>query len=162
MPDSSTEETITRTPSRSSSNAEMPTDADFEKPTRFAAGFWDRDPETTKHRKIYLKVVTGGSFVTILVIFAVLSIYWGSLWKVNLNIHHLNGWIVDFDDGRIGQAVREGLLNITGPLEQITWSVVNASQFANGPNDVADAVVKERCWVAVTSACCPLGSHIGI
>ena len=46
--------------------------------------------------------------------------------------------------------MREGLLNVTGPPEQLTWQVIDASQFS-GPEDLVDAVVKERCWVAVTS-----------
>lgn len=60
----------------------------------FQAGFWDKDPETTKHRTIYLKISIMGVMFTILAIFAYLSIYWGSLWSVETHLHGLNGWIV--------------------------------------------------------------------
>ena len=39
-------------------------------------------------------MIIPGCFAVICVIFAVLGIYWGSLWKVNEKIHNLNGWIV--------------------------------------------------------------------
>jgi len=43
-------------------------------------------------RAIYLKMVLGGTFMTILLIFCVFSIYWGSVWKIPT--HNLPGWVV--------------------------------------------------------------------
>ena len=60
----------------------------------FQAGFWDKDPETTLHRTTYLRIVGLGCFLTILAIFAYLSIFWGSLWQVQIYVHRMNGWIV--------------------------------------------------------------------
>ena len=51
----------------------------------------------------------------------------------------------------MGQTVTETLLNITGPKDQITWSRIDASNFPNGPSDLTEAIVNERCWVAVSS-----------
>ena len=42
-------------------------------------------------------------------------------------------------------------MNATGGKEQISWSVSDASQYPNGPQDVGDAIVKERAWIAVAS-----------
>lgn len=63
-------------------------------PEKFKAGFFDKDPYTTEQRKIYLKIMAMGSFLTILVVFCVLSIYWGSLWQATSKISKMNAWIV--------------------------------------------------------------------
>lgn len=63
-------------------------------PEKFKAGFFDKDPYTTQQRKIYLKIMAMGSFLTIMVVFCVLSIYWGSLWQATSKISKMHGWIV--------------------------------------------------------------------
>ena len=63
-------------------------------PEKFKAGFFDKDPYTTEQRKIYLKIMAMGSFLTILVVFCVLSIYWGSLWQATSKISKMKGWVV--------------------------------------------------------------------
>lgn len=63
-------------------------------PPLFQAGFWDKDPETTRHRNNYFKIVIMGCFLVIIVIFGYLSIYWGSLWAVNKTVHNMNAWVV--------------------------------------------------------------------
>jgi len=55
----------------------------------------------------------------------------------------------DFDNSHIGQTVIEGLVPARGT---ITWTVVPAANFPDGVADLANAVVEERCWVAVASA----------
>jgi len=87
---------------------------------KFKAGFFDKDPYTSQQRKIYLKIIALGSFLTILVVFCVLSIYWGSLWQATSKVRNMNGWIVDFDGGVMGEIVRDTLLNATGPPEVLT------------------------------------------
>lgn len=52
--------------------------------------FWDKEAATA--RKIYLKILIGGSFITIITIFAVMSIFWGALWKAPER--NLQGWVV--------------------------------------------------------------------
>lgn len=63
-------------------------------PPRFGAGFWDKDASTTKARQLYFKVLFMGNLLTIIVIFSVLPIYWGALWKLNDHIHNLHGFVV--------------------------------------------------------------------
>ncbi|CAA7263443.1 unnamed protein product [Cyclocybe aegerita] len=114
-----------------------------EKPWRFS----DKTMEVAAARSIYLKIFMGGAFMTILTIFAVFSIFWGSLWKIPA--HNLHGWVVDFDEGTIGQGVAQALASQPAG-SRITWTVVPASQFLNGPSEVGRDVLEEHTWVAVT------------
>lgn len=59
----------------------------------------------------------------------------------------------DFDGGTIGQTFTQVILNNTGAHDQISWQVIDSAQFVNGPSDLEDIVVDERCWVVVSSAC---------
>ena len=54
--------------------------------------FFDKSPEGSQARKTYLTVFLGGTFMVILMIFTILPIYWGSLWKIPTR--NLNGWVV--------------------------------------------------------------------
>lgn len=49
----------------------------------------------------------------------------------------------------MGQVVQAAAMNATGPQDRISWSIIPASSFNNGPLDVAQAVVNEKCWVAI-------------
>jgi len=55
-------------------------------------GFSSRAPQVVQAKKEYFKMFIGGTFVTILLIFCVFSIFWGSLWK--LPVGKLHGVIV--------------------------------------------------------------------
>jgi hypothetical protein len=52
--------------------------------------FWDK--ELAVSRKIYLRILFGGSFAVVIAIFAVFSIFWGALWKSPVG--NLSGWVV--------------------------------------------------------------------
>ncbi|EIN11825.1 hypothetical protein PUNSTDRAFT_99099 [Punctularia strigosozonata HHB-11173 SS5] len=115
----------------------------------FSSRFFDKNPESTVKRKLYLTVVGGGTFTLILLVFCVMSIYWGALWKIRNGVHNLNGWIIDFDGGDVGKAVTEGFLSATGEKTQISWHTVPADHFPGGLTDVAARVFDERAWTAV-------------
>ncbi|KAF8468647.1 hypothetical protein JB92DRAFT_2823515 [Gautieria morchelliformis] len=121
--------------------------ADSQQP--FSASFWSRDGHTASVRKKYLTTLARGTLLTAIAILAILSIYWGALWKVGDGIHNLNGWIVDFDGGAIGHVVRSVAVDMTGPKDAISWSVIPSSGFVSGPSDVVQAVLDEKCWVAI-------------
>ena len=55
-------------------------------------GFNDRSKEGTVARATYLKTFIGGASMTVVLIFAVFSIFWGALWKIPA--HNLPGWII--------------------------------------------------------------------
>ncbi|EJD03137.1 uncharacterized protein FOMMEDRAFT_108265 [Fomitiporia mediterranea MF3/22] len=119
-------------------------------PPPFRASFWSSDPITAGKRKMYFRAVGGGTFLMIIVIFAVLSIFWASLYNVSAYIHKLEGWIVDFDGGPIGQTVIQAFRNNTGMPEQMSWRVVDASLFPGYLSDIEEAVVQEKVWVVVS------------
>lgn len=133
----------------------------------FSNGFFDDDPITSKARAEYFKVIIPGTLFITAIIWTVLAIYWGALWKTPELIHHLNGWVVvralpflsasiadscvkDFDGGELGSSVSQYLAAIHDK-EAVTWHVKSAALFPNGPIDLAHAVVEEQCWVAVAS-----------
>jgi hypothetical protein len=61
-------------------------------PPPFTAQFLDKSPEASAARAIYLKMLFAGVGALAVVIFAIFSIYWGSVWSTP---HHtLPGWIV--------------------------------------------------------------------
>ena len=54
----------------------------------------------------------------------------------------------DFDGDRIGQAVTQSVVAVSS-RKLVTWEVLPASKFPNGPTDLANAVVDEQCWAAI-------------
>ena len=61
----------------------------------FSHRFLDKDPETSKARSLYLRVV-GGTILLALtyVIWGVLSIYWASVFTLYSHAHNLHGWVI--------------------------------------------------------------------
>ncbi|KAF5385868.1 hypothetical protein D9615_002554 [Tricholomella constricta] len=112
----------------------------------FSSHFLDRSEAATQARRIYTKILIQRTCLIIIAIFAIFSIYWGALFHVPAR--SLEGWIVDFDGGRIGQTVMRELDTLSAPA--LAWKVRRASDFANGAKDLMDAVVEERCWMAVS------------
>ncbi|TFK37433.1 hypothetical protein BDQ12DRAFT_685318 [Crucibulum laeve] len=111
----------------------------------FSHSIFDRHAGIAAARATYLKMLFGGAFMVIILIFTVFSIYWGSLWKTPA--HNLPGWIVDFDGGLIGQAITTNLPSHGG---KISWTVVSADRFPEGISQLANAVVEDETWVAVS------------
>jgi hypothetical protein len=61
----------------------------------FMHGFLDRDPETSKARSLYFKIIGGSLFLVFTyVIWGVLPIYWASVFKLYDHAHNLHGWVV--------------------------------------------------------------------
>lgn len=98
-------------------------------------------------RSIYLKIFMGGTFMILIMIFAILPIYWGALYKTP--VRKLKGWVVDFDGGAIGQTVSQALVSNQGP-GKVEWTVVPAANFPGGVEDLAHAVRHEDVWVAIS------------
>jgi hypothetical protein len=57
----------------------------------FSNGFFDKDPITSSTRAKFL--IAGTMSITV-AIWVVLAMYWGALWKTEILVHHLNGWVV--------------------------------------------------------------------
>jgi hypothetical protein len=106
-------------------------------------------PKAKAARTIYIKIILGGSLLIIVSIFTVFSIYWGALWDTTNHVHNIEGWAVDFDGGPIGQTVISAFEGARSK-SQITWIAKDASEFPNGPSDLAEAVRRHDCWLAVS------------
>ncbi|KAH7925949.1 hypothetical protein BV22DRAFT_399074 [Leucogyrophana mollusca] len=115
----------------------------------FTHGFFDEDRATSEARSKWLKSVVVGVFVVCCVIWTVLPMYWAALGRTTGNIHNLLGYVVDFDGGQIGQTVTGAFASING-RNQMSWLIMNASEFPNGPSDLAAAVLDNRCWAAIS------------
>ncbi|GJE94695.1 SNG1 family protein [Phanerochaete sordida] len=116
----------------------------------FSHHIFEDDPKSKASLRIYFKILFMITVLITLTIWGILSIYWGANWRFLTGIHKMNGWIVDFDGGPIGATITQAFMNNTGSKEQIDWYTVPASMFPNGEADVADAIVNERAWAAVT------------
>lgn len=73
---------------------EQPAPSHHGPPPPHSAGFFDKTPAMARARASYFKIIGGGMIATTFLIFAVLSIFWGSLWKLNDYIHNLDCWVV--------------------------------------------------------------------
>ncbi|KAF7319272.1 DUF3533 domain-containing protein [Mycena chlorophos] len=118
-----------------------------EQPSLPSAGFLDKTPQAAAARAVYLRTVVGGLVGISIAIFAIFSIYWGSVWSSPR--HSLPGWIVDFDGGVVGQTVAQALSSIQPTPAGVAWTVVSASQFPGGISELEQAIVDERVWYAV-------------
>lgn len=133
-------------PSRSQSGASLNPNAQSG-PALYQNTFFSRDPTMTAARKLYMKMLIAGMFASTFVVFGIFPILYGSFYKTPAR--KLPGWIVDFDGGIVGQAVITGLA-APNPFSLVNWSVMPASQFPGGVNEVANNVAEEKTWVAVT------------
>lgn len=57
-------------------------------------------------------------------------------------------FLQNFDNDSIGEAVLNGLL-ASSKNTKISWTVVPASQYPDGPGHVAHDILNEKAWVAV-------------
>ncbi|WFD32716.1 hypothetical protein MSPP1_003766 [Malassezia sp. CBS 17886] len=94
----------------------------------FSHNFFDK--EIASLRMGFLKPMVMTTIIMMVVIWALLSIYWGSLWKENENSPRLTGAIVNRDAGVIGAAIRDAFLDTNnGPLPHLTWHEVSTAQY---------------------------------
>ncbi|KAL1751377.1 hypothetical protein FB107DRAFT_278701 [Schizophyllum commune] len=114
----------------------------------YTSSFFERGTAAAESRKTYMKVMLGGILMVSCIIFGIFSIYWGALWKIPA--HQLRGWVIDFDGGRIGSTVSEALVKSSASGSKVHWIPRSASEFPNGDSDVADAILDEKAWIAVT------------
>lgn len=115
----------------------------------FTESYFSRDPKTAAARKLYIIILAIGGAVLIVFALAVLSIYWGSLWKTNTHIHHLDGWVVDFDGSDVGQFVSRAVIASGGIPSMMTWHAIPANLFLNGAQDIEHALVQNQAWAII-------------
>ncbi|KAK0557624.1 hypothetical protein OC844_005547 [Tilletia horrida] len=113
--------------------------------------FWA--PEIAKERKAYLTGIAQSTFLITLLIWGVLSIYWGSLWKATSKTGSLDGWIINRDgaDGVIGNATTSVLLQskLNDEPMHLNWQVINPSDYPTAADIEQAIAVDEKAWIAV-------------
>lgn len=91
-------------------------------------------------------------------ILAVLSLYWGVLFRVENNISALVVWVVDFD-GQVapytdvtpivGPQIVSAAEALVAPTGSLGWGSLPASAFNNDPMAVRQAIYDEKAWAAI-------------
>lgn len=97
-------------------------------------------------RKVYFKILFGGTMMIILAVFAFFSIFWGAYWKTP--VRRLDGWIVDFDQSTIGETVTQGVLE-SSSSGTVNWKLRSADDFPGGLDQIAERVREEDTWTAI-------------
>lgn len=91
-------------------------------------------------------------------ILAILSLYWGVLFRVEQNMSALVVWVVDFDGQvapytdttpLVGPAVVQVAESSISPSGSIGWGSLPASGFNNDPMEVRQAIYDEKAWAAI-------------
>ncbi|XP_006462285.1 hypothetical protein AGABI2DRAFT_119143 [Agaricus bisporus var. bisporus H97] len=113
----------------------------------YKSGFLSRNADVRGARNLYAKILVGGIFMIIIIIFTIFPILYGAFYKTPAR--NLDGWVVDYDDGLIGQSVIAGLM-ASNQASKISWAVVSKDRFRGGPNEVSNAVSEHKTWIAVT------------
>jgi len=124
-----------------------------------AVGFWDHRLKHVR-REAFLKwsLTTG---LLMFFILGVLSIYWGSLFRVENNLSKLVVYVVDFD-GQVAPYDTDGHEPLVGPLittlartmvasptPNLGYEIRPPSGFANDPIQVRQAVFDFQAWAAI-------------
>ncbi|TFL04210.1 hypothetical protein BDV98DRAFT_563751 [Pterulicium gracile] len=116
----------------------------------FETSFFDKSPAATQAKKLYMKMVVGGTVMLIVIIFAIFPIFWGASWRTDRYVHNLNAFVVDFDGGPIGNATVTAL---TGPQfrgdRMIDWQIQDSSLWPGGPEQLREAILDQRAWLGV-------------
>ncbi|KAF9650519.1 hypothetical protein BDM02DRAFT_1391636 [Thelephora ganbajun] len=116
----------------------------------FTHGFLDKDPETSRARSLYFKIIAGTLLLVFTyVIWGVLPIYWGSVFKLYHHAHNLHGWIVDLDGGAIGQTVAQTFIGGSGPTTKMTWLTAPSNLNLTTREQFEHALVNEKAWAIV-------------
>ncbi|TVY46072.1 Nitrosoguanidine resistance protein [Lachnellula occidentalis] len=91
-------------------------------------------------------------------ILAVLSLYWGALFRVEQNLSALVVYVVDFD-GQVapytdvtpivGPQIVSAAESLVAPTGSLGWGSLPASAFNNDPMAVRQAVYDQKAWAAI-------------
>ncbi|KAF8988553.1 hypothetical protein BDQ17DRAFT_1414609 [Cyathus striatus] len=119
-------------------------------------------PPRPPAHKIYIKVLLPATIIAVFLIFAILAIFWGSLWKIPA--YQLPGVIVDFDGGEVGQTITEEIMALSrGPIrllkhdrswaaiainagatDRLTYSLTNRNATYDGTDAITGMAVEAR------------------
>ncbi|KAI0256100.1 hypothetical protein BJV78DRAFT_1385015 [Lactifluus subvellereus] len=115
----------------------------------FTESYLSNEPATAAARKGYILILASAGVLLILLALSALSIFWGALWQTPGHVHNLNGWVVDFDGGEVGQFVERAVVASSGRPTAMSWSAVSTGLFPNGAPDLEGAVVQNKAWAII-------------
>lgn len=125
-------------PSSSSSNGGL-----------YSHGFWDA--ELAPLRKAYLIGLARVTFAICLLIWAVVTIYWGSLWKSSDKTPNIHAYILNRDpNGAIGQNVTNILLSTnSNPPPHLSWHSIDPNLYPTTADVEKAVAVDQVAWIFV-------------
>lgn len=91
-------------------------------------------------------------FMLALVVFGILSIYWGSCFGRDERAKNLNVWVLNFDNDLVGNSVVDAIRPLIGQPDQLGWQIIDASTYQGDVQTVFDDIVDEKAWGAITIA----------
>ncbi|KAF8712262.1 hypothetical protein RHS03_01284, partial [Rhizoctonia solani] len=98
----------------------------------------------------YMREVLIVVMMLVVLMWAALPLYWGSLAPGLSHAPNFKAWVVDFDGGPLGALVTESVINSTKVGNRhLDWEVKPASQFSS-MQDLAQQVLEEKAWAAIT------------
>jgi len=128
------------------------------------------DPEVAHSRKEYLKIVLRATGLIILLTWACLpmyvfssflaenlcrslcacaSRYFGSLSSSASRVGSLGAWFVNHDQGRMGNNLQATVQDAIDKSQTFGWTIFNQSEEEISNDSIANAVLKEKIWLAV-------------
>lgn len=109
--------------------------------------FWS--PRLREQRGVYLKAMGGTTVIIMVFVWAVIAIYWGSVWKEIDLSPNLHGWIVNRDSGIVGSSLEVALLNASEKPHS-TWNVIDPSRYPTQAQLDYEVTNTLSTWIVVT------------
>lgn len=105
-------------------------------------------------RSLHVKVIKQSVLLLLLlaIIIPVLSIFWGSMHHRHLRAHNLKVWVIDFDQGEVGQSVVDYIRPLIGVPSTLGFEIINPSDYHGNISTIFDDIVDEKAWAAVAIA----------
>ncbi|UZJ55983.1 hypothetical protein CBS101457_005303 [Exobasidium rhododendri] len=114
----------------------------------FTHGFWDRDLAAL--RKFYLMGLVKFTILVSVLIWAIVTMYWGSLWKSSDRSPNISAFVINRDTGAIGTNLTNAFLSTNDlPPPHLTWTSVAASRYPTSDDVVQAVAVDEDAWIMV-------------
>lgn len=114
-------------------------------------------PAIADFRKQYLSFYFIYATLLILLMWALLPIYWASLAYATQHTSRLTVWVVNRDRSTIGNGVVAAVQRAAADAASVPtlgWQVIDSDDDTVDSNDkVIDSVIDEQVWAAVVSEC---------
>lgn len=115
----------------------------------YSHGFWD--VELAPLRKTYLIGIARVTVAICLLIWAIVTIYWGSLWKSSEKTPNIHAFILNRDpNGVIGQNITNVLLSTnSNPPPHLSWRSIDPTLYPTSLDVEKAVAVDQVAWIFV-------------